>query len=158
VADPLQTATFGARYVFASLDQRTTSVNIRADWTLTPQLSFQLFAQPFRSSAKFSDYKELKAPSSFAFDTYGTDRGTIQYGDESIIIDPDGGGSASPFSIGTSSGQASFVSRALRANAVMRWEFRTGSSLYLVWQQTRDGYDAPARNILLAKASYRVGR
>ena len=158
VKDPLQTETFGARYVFARLDQRTTSVNIRADWTLTPELSFQLFAQPFRSSAKFSDYKELQTPSSYAFDIYGRDKGSIVFGEDAIVIDPDGSGAATPFTIGSSSAQASFLSRELRANAVMRWEFRTGSSLYLVWQQTRDGNDAPARNILLAKASYRVGR
>ncbi|MEO8578548.1 MAG: hypothetical protein ABI556_17690, partial [Gemmatimonadales bacterium] len=84
----------------------------------------------------------------------------------------DGAGSASPFVIGGSN-QRSFVSRALRVNAVLRWEYRGGSSVYVVWQQSRDGegllsddyqdginrvLDVPAKNVLFVKASYRLGR
>jgi hypothetical protein len=75
--------------------------------------------------------------------------------------------------IGDRANESSFVTRALRVKAVLRWEYRGGSALYVVWQQARDDdeqltgdyrqgmqkvLDVPARNILLLKASYRVGR
>ena len=128
-ADSSATATFGKRYVFTTLNQRTASLSARADWTLTPTLSFQLFAQPLHSNPRFAAYKTLRTPASYLFDAYQNDDS-----------DP------------------SFEVSSLRANAVARWEFRTGSAVYLVWQQTRAGDESPARNILLAKASYRLGR
>jgi hypothetical protein len=174
LADTAAKATFGHRYVFATLRQRTSSVDIRGDWTLTPALSFQLFAQPFVSTARFDGYKELRAPRTFLFDVYGRDRGTVsRLSNGTVVIDPDGPGQATAFTL-SESGERSFVSRALRVNAVLRWEYRGGSSLYVVWQQSRDrsatlgfdGYDSglgrvfdvPAKNVLLVKASYRLGR
>jgi hypothetical protein len=174
IADTSANATYDHRYVFATLRQRTSSLDIRGDWTLTPALSFQLFAQPFVSTARFDGYKELRAPRTFSFDVYGRDRGTVNYlSNGNVVIDPDGAGAASSFTL-AEAGERSFVSRALRVNAVVRWEYRGGSTLYVVWQQSRDrsaavdsdGYDSglgrvfnvPAKNILLVKASYRLGR
>ena len=173
VRDVLASATYGSRYIFSTLRQRTLSIDGRADWTLTPALSFQLFAQPFVSTAKFGGYKELRRPGKYEFDVYGRDRGTIStLADGRFEIDPDGTGSASPFVIGESN-ERSFVTRALRVNAVLRWEYRGGSSVYVVWQQSRDGeglvsdgyqdginrvLDVAAKNVLFVKASYRLGR
>jgi hypothetical protein len=128
-ADSTASSTFGRRYVFADLDLRTTSLTARADWTLTPDLSFQLFAQPFRSNVSYADYKTLRAPSTYSFDPFNDPAAT------------DG-----------------FSLRTLRMNAVARWEFRAGSSLYLVWQQAQEGGNAAAQNIFLVKGSYRIGR
>jgi hypothetical protein len=173
VPDALAPA-FANRYVFASLKQRTLSVDVRSDWTLTPTLSLQLFAQPFQSSARFSDYKELRSPGTFNFNVYGRDVGTAGKSDDgSTTVDPDGAGPASAFVLGTRSNESSFLARALRMNAVLRWEYRGGSTVYLVWQQTRDGDSAllpgtpegihrileePSRNVIHLKASYRIGR
>ena len=60
------------------------------------------------------------------------------------------------------------------SNLVFRWEYRPASYLYLVWSQTRSGYDpwgyfhfgddfmdmwdAHPTNILMMKVSYRIGR
>ena len=90
-----------------------------------------------------------------------------------VRVDPDVIGSAPSFTLGDRSNESSFISRALRVNAVLRWEYRGGSVLYLVWQQSRDGdsllddgtseglhrvLDEPSRNVLYLKASYRIGR
>ena len=174
VVDPLATETFANRYVFATLRQRTLSLDVRADWTFTPALSFQLYSQPFASSARFAAYKQLRTPGLFQFDVYGRDRGTVTSLDGGRVeIDPDGSGPAQSFILDPGSNEASFLSKALRVNAVLRWEYRSGSILYLVWQQTRDQSSAlgatapplfgrllavPARNELLVKATYRVGR
>jgi hypothetical protein len=174
VADPLATETFANRYVFGTLRQRTVSLDARVDWTFTPRLSFQLFSQPFVSSARFADYKQLRTPGLFQFDVYGRNRGTVtNLGGGRVEIDPDGGGPAQPFILDPNANEASFLSRALRVNAVLRWEYRGGSTVYLVWQQTRDQssalrdaapalfdrlLDVPARNVLFVKATYRLGR
>ena len=173
VADSLS-STFSNRYVFATLRQRTMSLNLRGDWTLSPTLSLQLFSQPFTASARFDNYKELRSPGGFDFNVYGRHAGTTEeLGDGRLRIDPDGNGPAASFVVGDRPNESSFVTRALRVNAVLRWEYRGGSTIYLVWQQTRDGesllddsgrdglhrvLDEPSRNVIHLKASYRIGR
>ena len=49
-------------------------------------------------------------------------------------IDPDGTGPATPFTMG----DPDFSYRSLRGNAVVRWEFNPGSTLFLVWTQSRE--------------------
>ena len=170
-ADPTATATFGRRYVLAELNQTTVAVGTRVDWTFTPTLSLQLYAQPFISAAEFSDYKELVKPRSFDTETYGRDRGTIEeFAPNRFRVDPDGTGPARPFSFGQAFGQSDFNLRSLRGNAVLRWEWRPGSTLFFVWQQQREGleffgdfdggrefrgiFDAPSSNVFLIKATY----
>ncbi|MEX2464045.1 MAG: DUF5916 domain-containing protein [Balneolaceae bacterium] len=136
VADPQMTETFGNRYVFADLKQTTVSASIRVDWTFTPDLSLQLFAQPFVSAGKFGRFKELSRPESIHYNVYGEDVGSVDYQEDndSYQIDPDGTGTGSgEFSVNN----PDFNIRSLRGNAVVRWEFRPGSTLFLVWQQTR---------------------
>ncbi|MFL5638571.1 MAG: hypothetical protein ACJ78M_04295, partial [Gemmatimonadaceae bacterium] len=174
VADPLAAETFANRYVFATMRQRTLSVDIRGDWTFTPTLSLQLFSQPFVSSARFDTYKQLRKPGLFEFDVFGRDLGTVSYANDGrVLIDPDADGPAQAFGLDPDANEASFLSRALRVNAVLRWEYRGGSTLYLVWQQTRDEsspqltsglpllgglLDIRPRDVILVKATYRIGR
>ena len=169
-----KSSTFSNRYVFATLRQTTMSLNLRGDWTLSPTLSLQLFSQPFTASARFDNYKELRSPGGFDFNVYGRHAGTTEeLGDGRLRIDPDGNGPAASFVVGDRPNESSFVTRALRVNAVLRWEYRGGSTIYLVWQQTRDGesllddsgrdglhrvLDEPSRNVIHLKASYRIGR
>lgn len=176
VLDSSNVATNGNDYVFADLRQRTLSVSARADWSLTNTLSVQVFVQPFVSTAHFSGYKSLRAPRTFSFEVFGRDRGTVEsLPDGRVRIDPDGESGAQPaFVLGDNPDETSFVSRAIRVNGVIRWEYRSGSAIYLVWQQTRDGNAAldgtslwngldrvlsvPAKNVVYLKASYRFGR
>jgi hypothetical protein len=165
VSDPAATGTFGARYVFATLDQTEVSLVTRVDWTFTPALSLQLFLQPLISAGDFTDLKEFVAPRTYDFAVYGEDKGTATTTAEGTQIDP--GDGASPFTVP----EQDFTIRSLRANAVLRWEWRPGSTLFLVWQQNRDndasfgslrlGRDldavfsgGAARNVLAVKASY----
>ena len=134
VNDPLANATFGRRYIFADLQQTTLSVNARLNVTFSPTLSFELYAQPFLSSGNFSDLKEFRAPSTFRFLRYGEDVGTLtDQGDGQFLVDPDGVGPAEEFVVAN----RDFNSLSLRGNAVLRWEWRAGSTLFLVWQQSR---------------------
>jgi hypothetical protein len=105
--DPTATETYGKRYVFAHLDQKTLSANIRLNWAFTPRVSLQTFVQPLISSGAYSGYKALAVPRSYEFVP-------VPYG-----------------------GNPNFNYVSLRGNAVFRWEYRPGSTLYLVWTQER---------------------
>ncbi len=132
-SDPYAKATYGKRYVFAELDQTTVSAGIRLNWTFTPQLSLQLYAQPLISSGNYTGFKELARPRSYDFLVYGEKGST--FNNDTYSADPDGSGPAQSISIDNP--DFNFVS--LRGNAVLRWEYMPGSVLYFVWTQTRSG-------------------
>jgi hypothetical protein len=134
VDDALATGTFGGRYVFADLDRTTVSLDTRLDVTVSPTLSLQLYVEPFISVGDYGSFKEFRAPGTFDFLSYGTDVGTVVEGvDGSQTIDPDGAGPATAFTVA----DRDFSYRSLLGNAVLRWEWRPGSTLFLVWQQRR---------------------
>ena len=136
--DPAAAATFGRRYVFANLRQTTLSLDTRLNVTLTPEISFELFAQPFLSSGDYEGLKALNAARTFDFLTYGVAPGSTLTPVEDgrrFALDADATGPARSFTVDN----RDFNVRSRRANAVFRWEWRAGSTLYLVWQQSRDG-------------------
>jgi hypothetical protein len=135
---------YGNRYVFATLDQRTISANIRLNWAFTPTMSLLTFIQPLISSGEYTGYKALARANSYDF-------------------------TAVPYA----GSDPSFNFKSLRGNAVFRWEYMPGSAMFLVWTQERTHYvegpgmgnfsfgpdsrrlmDADADNIFLAKLSY----
>jgi hypothetical protein len=154
--------------------QHTLSVDTRLGVTFTPTLTLELFAQPFIASGDYSNFKEFVAPRTVEKTVY--DAGQLRAirsaaGRDSVYLldvdrDPDTGSVqfASP----------DFNLRSLRGNAVLRWEYRPGSTLFVVWQQQRSGTDTfgdfgLARdagelfrdrpdNVFLVKASYWLGR
>ena len=132
------------RYVFAKLAQRTSAFTFRVNYTLTPDLSFQSYAEPFVSAGDYSDYKELVNGRAAAYnDRYAP----YAYQDN-----------------------ADFNIRSFRTTNVLRWEYKPGSSLFVVWQQSREDegdfgdfefgrdfggvFGAPAYNVFLVKLSY----
>ena len=107
---------------------------------------------------------------------YGEDNGstvaklTDASGETIYRIDPDGAGPAATFDVGN----PDFNFRSLRGTAVVRWEYRPGSTLFFVWTQQRDGFDAfgdfdfsrdrsalfkdRPTNVFQVKATYWLGR
>jgi hypothetical protein len=166
----------GTRYVFARLEQKTFSVDTRINATFTPTLTLQLFAQPFLASGHYTSFKEFAKPHSGDMIYYGRDNGstvakqTDASGAVSYRIDPDGNGLAAPFTVDN----PDFNFRSLRGTAVMRWEYRPGSTLFFVWTQERDGFDTFGNfdfsrdrsalfrdrptNVFQVKATYWLGR
>ena len=163
LADPAATNTYGQRYVFAAIDQNVLAINTRVNYTFSPGLSLQVFMQPFIATGDFGPPKEFAAPGTFDFLEYGKDIGEIANG----RVYPTGQASGGPsFELPA----PDFNVRSLRGNAVMRWEWRPGSTLYLAWQQTRNDFEpigdfstgrdlgalfgAAPDNIFLVKVSY----
>lgn len=133
IADARATSTFGSRYVFAPIGQTTLDMEVRLNLTFTRKLSLEMYAQPFLSSGDYGNLMELAAPRTFDFLEYGSDVGTIARGsDGRYTIDPVGD-AAQTFTVS----DRDFNVRSLIGNAVLRWEWRPGSTLFLVWQQLR---------------------
>ena len=100
VSDPLATATYGRRYIFAPIDQTTVSLETRLNITVSPTLTFELFAQPLLSRGNYGGLKEFSEPGTLDFKAYGSDVGTIgRRTDGYYVVDPDGSGAASSFSV-----------------------------------------------------------
>jgi len=171
VGDALATNTFGRRYVFADIDQTTLAMDTRVEWTFTPELSLQMYAQPFVASGRYKNFKEFETPRTYDFAVYGRDRGSITKSASGVYtVDPDGADAAPSFQFG----DPNFNVRNLRGNAVLRWEYRPGSALFFVWQQERSGFEPIGdfrasrdirdifntipTNVFLIKATYWLGR
>jgi len=134
VVDPLAEATYGTRYVFAGIDRNRLSLETRVNLTFSPTLSLQLYLEPFISTGDYGALKELRAPNTFEFLEYGKDVGAVGPGEDGgYEVDPDGSGPAEAFRVSN----RDFSYRSLLGNAVLRWEWRPGSTLFFVWQQRR---------------------
>jgi hypothetical protein len=166
----------GTRYVFGRLEQKTFVVDTRINATFTPTLTLQLFAQPFLASGHYTNFKEFVRPRSDDMSRFGRDNGstiaktTDASGGTTYTVDPDGSGAAAPFTFGN----PDFNVRSLRGTAVMRWEYRPGSTFYFVWTQQREGFDTfgdfrferdrsalfrdRPTNVFQVKATYWLGR
>ena len=123
-------AMYGRRYIFSSVERSTISLQTRLNYSITPDLSFELYAEPFASSANFYDFGELAQPRDLELRRYANDpQSTIsRNGDTYTVSDPYG-----TFEFNRS--DFNFLS--FRSNLVMRWEWTPGSTLFLVWSQNR---------------------
>ena len=139
--DPLAVSTFGNRYVFADLSEPQVSMTTRINYVFTPKVSLQMYIQPLLTTGQYGNFNELARPRTFDFLRYGTDVGTLSYdaGRQTYNVDPDGPGPAAPFSFAN----PNFNFKSLRVNAVFRWEWRLGSTLFLVWTQERQDNSHP---------------
>ncbi len=144
VPDPAYAPTYGRRYVFAPLDQTSVGLETRLNVTFTPTLTLETYLQPLLSSAAYGGLEQLVAPRTYDF---------MPYTGPAPDLD--------------------FNLRSLRGNAVLRWEWRRGSTLYFVWQQSRQDvagvgdfafdrdrqalFDTRPDDIYLVKATYWFG-
>jgi hypothetical protein len=112
-------------YTFAHLDQKTTAVTLRFNYTFSPGMSLQTYAQPFVSKGTYSDVRQLSGtPRASRYD----DR-YASYQNPSVTDNPGG-----------------FNFKALQSNVVYRWEYKPGSTLFLVWNHGRQGFDESEGN------------
>ena len=173
-ADPAATNFFGQRVVFSSITQKTLAFDTRVSATFTPTLTLEVVLQPFVSSGDYYDFKEFRAPRQLDKHVFGGADVTVMKdatGTDSLyVLDPDHNAGTENFSWRN----PDFNFRSLRGNAVLRWEYRPGSTMYVVWQQQRAGsagygdfdvsrdidaiFRQHADNIFLVKVSYWLPR
>ncbi len=140
--------TADARYIFGRLDQTTVSLTLRVNYTVTPQLSVEVYAAPFVSAGDYDRFKQL------------VNGRAARYEDRYAPV--------------AYEGNPDFNYRSFRTTNVLRWEYKPGSALFVVWQQGREGvldagrfqfgrdfggvFGAPARNVFLVKWSYWINQ
>lgn len=125
--------TYGNRYVFSDLERRSFSLETRLNVAFSPDMTLQLYAQPLLSSGDYLNYKQLLRGNSFDFDVLDEGRRSfIDQTDGYRYLDFDGDGMPD-----INFSDRDFNIQSLRMNVVLRWEYRPGSRVFLVWQQTR---------------------
>ncbi len=155
--------TYDRRYVFAFIDRNTVSMEFRLGLTIRPDMNLDIYAEPFAASGHYYDYGELLAPQSRDRLKYGTSGSTV-------TTNPDGSQTVTIDGASFTLRNRDFNTLSYRSNVVLRWEYRAGSTLYLVWQQDRSGTEAngspvsandafrsitaPGSNIFLIKTSF----
>jgi hypothetical protein len=148
--DPMQYVeevvdTAGAtHYVFARIRQWSTALTLRLDWTFSPRLSLQAYAQPFLASGTYSELKDVDAPDARRYE----DRFTLIDGTSYSLVD-------GVYTVRTPTAsyqlaQPDFSFRQLRSTVVLRWEYRPGSTVFAIWSHGRTSEGADGR--------YQLGR
>ena len=120
--------TFGSRYVFATVDLTEFTLSARLNYTVKPDLTLEMFVEPYAANGRYGGFGELSAPRSDELLGYGPGLRTFDTDSNRIrrfIVD---GQQIELF-------EPEFNERSMRSNFVVRWEWRPGSTFYAVWQQ-----------------------
>jgi hypothetical protein len=157
-------ATFGHRYVFAFVDRSTISSEIRLNYAFRPDVTVEFYGEPFAASGRYYDFGELVAAGGRARRTYQLSG--LQYQPNGTVLVTD---AADQFSFRN----RDFNVLSFRSNLVLRWEWRPGSLLYVVWQQDREestlqsdrvrvgdlfsSFGASGNNVLAVKTTFWLG-
>lgn len=134
---------YGGRYIFGTIDQRTISAQLRLNYAMSPDLTIEGYVEPFAANGSYSRFGELPSPRSRTLRRYGTDNTTIaRNSDGSYTVTDAEQGVTFPLR------NPDFHQVSLRGNLVLRWEWRPGSTLYLVWQQDRGEFQNARGNVV----------
>lgn len=156
-------------YVMSELNRNTLSTTIRLDLTLSPTLSVQYYGSPFMTAGTYNNDKLVLLDNVLAdrfeerFHTFSEKQ--IEYDDNSYTYDLDEDGITN-----IEMWNRDFNFKQFNSNLVIRWEYITGSSIYLVWSQgiehsvengdftfgrdIRRLFNSDGENIFLIKFSY----
>jgi len=151
-------------YIMGRLDQQTYGVTLKLQMNVTPDISVQFYGSPYTSTGKYNRFKgaanTLSRTYEERFDEYIGDE--ISYENGIYAVNKNG----SQFSFSN----PDFSFNEFRSNLVARWEYRPGSTLYLVWEHTMSNRDnhvisgwgnnidrmfgLPATNVFMVKMNY----
>lgn len=159
--------TYGRRYVFGLVDRTTLSAQFRLSYTFKPDVTLDVYAEPFAASGRYTGLGELQYVLGRDLLMYGTDGTTI-------VRQPDGSYTVTVGSASFTLPNKDFDIRSYRSNVVLKWEWRPGSTLYEVWQQNRasqttngnhvgvgdlfDSWSAPGDNLFAIKTTFWLSR
>ncbi|WP_168797575.1 DUF5916 domain-containing protein [Neolewinella litorea] len=134
----------GPEYIVGAVDQRTFSTTLRLTYNLTPDLTVQYYGQPFISQGRYRDFKTFTGDglaSTFGerFVAFAADEVTYDMESDSYLLGP-----AGRYRVGNP--DFNFIQ--FRSNMVLRWEYRPGSELYLVWSQGNTASGNPGQGLL----------
>jgi hypothetical protein len=160
--------TDGSRWLIGRNDERLWNFTFRVNLAITPDLTVTYYGSPFVASGRFTEIRKATDTLSPAYESrfhrFGPDEIAYSGAGNEYLIHEAGGGPSYAL------GNPDFSIREFRSNLVARWEYKPGSTLYVVWQQGRSGRDpywddslhqnwnalwrTPADNLFLIKLSY----
>jgi uncharacterized protein DUF5916/cellulose/xylan binding protein with CBM9 domain len=130
-------------YIYGELNRNVVNVTARGTYAFTRDMTLEVYLQPFVAVGDYYNIRRLAQPKSFEF--------------EPVTIDdnPD------------------FNNKSFRSNVVFRWEYRRGSTLYLVYnvsnsdeshpgefsafRDLRTGFGAAGTQVFMVKFNYWLG-
>ncbi len=117
----------GVSYLFGELDAKVWDVTLRSNILFSRDKSLELYLQPFLSTQDYYQPRFLANPDSYDLEPYTDNRS------DAFLASID----ASRFDV------QSFDRRfgAVNLNMVYRWEYRPGSTLFLVWTHSRSRFE-----------------
>lgn len=128
------------RYILSQIDQQIVRMSLRLNYNITPDLTIQYWGQPFLAAMDYSNYKVITdskaANFTDRFHTFTTEEIRYDADENTYIVDENRDGTDDYDFENRDGNIDEFLS-----NLVLRWEFRPGSTVYLVWSQTRDYSD-----------------
>jgi len=153
-------------FVFGTIQQTIVSLTTRVNWTFSPKLSLQAYAQPFIAAGNYSELKDVDNPHAKRFE----DRFYVLSGNDYSVTD----GTVSVSHNGTYAfARPDFDFAELRSTVVLRWEYRPGSAVFAIWSHGRTNFSddrrfdlandiadlgrAPGEHIVMVKANYWIG-
>ena len=166
--DEISDAADQSHFVFGRIRETDLSMTLRVNWTFSPHLTLQAYAQPYLASGRYDELKDVDRPGAARyadrFHVFGRDE--IQLADGTYHVARDGAA--------LSFARPDFDFRQRRSTVVLRWEYRPGSALFGIWSrgQTSTAFDdgrlqlgrdlgelgsARSDNTVLVKFNYWIG-
>lgn len=159
------------RYLVSSMNSKMLQLNFRINYSVTPDLSFQYWGQPFFFSGDYHEYKKVVNAGSTdyysQFHNYTSDEISFDVDNDEYSVDDNGNGN-----VDYTFNNPDFGFYEFRSNFVVRWEYIPGSTAFFVWSQGRNGdvgsgdfylsdhltnlVQAKPSNVFLLKLSYRL--
>jgi hypothetical protein len=134
--------TYGRRYVFGVVDRTTLSLQLRASYVFRPDVTLDVYTEPFAASGRYNRFGELARARARDLRFYGTDGTALDRLADGSYRVTDGDAT---FTLSN----RDFNVRSFRSNVVLRWEWRPGSTLFAVWQQNRTSTVAEGDHVSL---------
>jgi hypothetical protein len=160
------------RFITSQINQKTYRVAIRVNYNVNPNLSITYWGQPFITQGEYTNFKRITNSNADIYDnrfhSFSNDEITYDETADVYYIDENNSGTTD-YEINN----PNFNFLQFRSNAVLRWEYKPGSALFLVWTQnrtdnppftaidnslgglTKDLFTSSPENVFLLKFTYR---
>lgn len=120
-------------YLVGTIDRNTISSILRFEYFISPEISLQYYGNPYASIGKYTNFREVADASNRSLSERYTSLDQFKQADNTCLLKQNGN---QAYIIKN----PDFNFQEFRSNMVARWEFRPGSTLYLVWTNTRSTY------------------
>lgn len=124
------------QYFVGKIDRKTLYSTIRAEYFITPELSLQYYGSPYASIGKYLDFRRVEQSRARDLNKRYAMLNVNENGDDKWVTDENGN-----VILDYAYESPDFNFQEFRSNFVLRWEYKTGSTLYFVWTNSGFSYE-----------------